>query len=174
MISSEDRIILEENLGREPRGAQEVVARCPTGHPLVVRVASVVAGKPFPTVYWLTCKSVCKQVDAIEASGEIKRLEKDVQDSKELADILKEDHMQYKSLRKEFLSDRDVEYLKENGMYEDLISVGIGGVRKSERIRCLHMMLAYHYARPNAGFLHTTDILSKIQRCHSLSSNSLP
>ena len=40
-------------LGREPRGLEEVAVAHPDGEPVVIRVASLVAEKPFPTLFWL-------------------------------------------------------------------------------------------------------------------------
>ena len=36
-LSDSDREFVEKSIGREPIGAQEVVARCDSGHPMVVR-----------------------------------------------------------------------------------------------------------------------------------------
>jgi len=63
-------------LGREPLIPFTVVARCATGHPLVIRNRPVDdQGHPFPTLYWLTCPETVKAVSALESDGWIKRLE---------------------------------------------------------------------------------------------------
>ena len=40
-------------LGREPRGLEAIPVMDGDGHPRVIRVASLVDGKPFPTLFWL-------------------------------------------------------------------------------------------------------------------------
>jgi exopolyphosphatase/guanosine-5'-triphosphate,3'-diphosphate pyrophosphatase len=53
-----------------------VVARCGDGHPLVIRNHPVDrAGKPFPTLYWLTCPNAVRAVARLESEGWIKRLD---------------------------------------------------------------------------------------------------
>jgi exopolyphosphatase / guanosine-5'-triphosphate,3'-diphosphate pyrophosphatase len=53
-----------------------VVARCGDGHPLVIRNHPLDrAGKPFPTLYWLTCPNAVRAVSRLESEGWIKRLD---------------------------------------------------------------------------------------------------
>ena len=50
--SEQDRAIVEEQLGRFPRGMLGVAARSVSGEPLVVATAPRLEdGTPFPTVY---------------------------------------------------------------------------------------------------------------------------
>ena len=46
-------------LGRAPRGLQEVSVLSPQDDPMVIRVASLVDRKPFPTMFWLIDKDLC-------------------------------------------------------------------------------------------------------------------
>ena len=45
-------------LGREPRGLEAVETVDCQGTPSVIRVASLVDDKPFPTMYWLVDKQL--------------------------------------------------------------------------------------------------------------------
>jgi hypothetical protein len=55
-LRGSDLRIVAEQLGRPPTVPFTVVARCPGGHPLVIRNAPVDEhGDPFPTTFWLTC-----------------------------------------------------------------------------------------------------------------------
>ena len=47
--------LITEQLGRAPRGIEAVAAVDGNGTPLVLRMAPIVDGKPFPTLYWLSC-----------------------------------------------------------------------------------------------------------------------
>src|SRR3990170_679105 len=74
-LRGSDRALVAEQLGREPTTPFTVVARCPGGHPLVIRNAPVDAeGNPFPTLFWLTCPRATKAVSRLESEGAIARL----------------------------------------------------------------------------------------------------
>ena len=50
-LRSSDLVLVREQLGREPTTRFSVVARCPGGHPLVIRNHPLDAhGRPFPTL----------------------------------------------------------------------------------------------------------------------------
>ena len=53
--SAEDLQVLEEQLGRVPRGVVGIAARCVCGKPTVVATAPRLEdGTPFPTTFYLT------------------------------------------------------------------------------------------------------------------------
>lgn len=148
-LSKPDYSFVHRALGREPTGAEEVVARCPVGHPLAIRVKSIVKGRPFPTLFWLTCPHVSKQIDALEASGLIKELEQEIADSIPLANHIRLDHMRHAALREKTLIDEERDALRDLGMLEEFNAKGIGGVADLNRLRCLHMHFAAHQVIPN-------------------------
>jgi hypothetical protein len=52
----EDLDVVEEQLGRRPRGVKKIAHRCPCGNPDVVETSPRLDdGTPFPTLYYLTC-----------------------------------------------------------------------------------------------------------------------
>ena len=57
-----------ERLGREPRGFCDVSAFNDNGQPAVIRVSSVVDGKPFPTLFWLIDAEISLKIDRLEAA----------------------------------------------------------------------------------------------------------
>ena len=58
-----------------PPPPSTVIARCASGHPLVIRNAPRDAdGEPFPTTFWLTCPEAVKAVSRLESGGAIARL----------------------------------------------------------------------------------------------------
>jgi hypothetical protein len=74
-LRGSDLAIVRDQLGREPTTRFTVVARCPDGHPLVIRNEPVDAdGHPFPTLFWLTCPAAVRAVSRVEAEGWIARL----------------------------------------------------------------------------------------------------
>ena len=117
---------MREQLGREPTTRFSVVARCPGGHPLVIRNHPLDAdGKPFPTLYWLTCVDAGRRVASLESEGWIDRLEI------EFARELERAHREYALDRA-----RDVPQARAWG--------GVGGTRVG--LKCLHAHYAYHLA----------------------------
>lgn len=67
---SVDSETVRYQLGREPRGAWRPVVRCRHGAPIVIVTPSALEdGEPFPTLYWLTCPTLCKHVSVLESEG---------------------------------------------------------------------------------------------------------
>ena len=125
-LRSSDLLSVREQLGREPTTRFSVVARCPGGHPLVIRNHPLDAdGKPFPTLYWLTCVDAGRRVASLESEGWIDRLEI------EFARELERAHREYALDRA-----RDVPQARAWG--------GVGGTRVG--LKCLHAHYAYHLA----------------------------
>ncbi|HEV2950896.1 MAG TPA: DUF501 domain-containing protein, partial [Actinomycetota bacterium] len=55
-LRAADLEAVRQQLAREPTTPFSVIARCTSGHPLVIRNQPLDAeGDPFPTIYWLTC-----------------------------------------------------------------------------------------------------------------------
>jgi len=75
MVSERDLKVLKEQLGRPPRGVLAIERRCPAGHPQVIRVYPLIDGEPFPTLFWLTCPEIVKQISRLEHESWIRKLE---------------------------------------------------------------------------------------------------
>lgn len=150
-VSQEDWLIVKELLGREPEGLREVMVRNDQGVPAVVRVASMNRTKPFPNMYWLTDKKICKAIDQIESTGFVKTLENEIipQDP-ELQQQLIKDHQNYIDKRwKYFEQEFDLNEISD--LYKNALKTkGIGGLMKYTRVRCLHMHFAHYLVDGNA------------------------
>jgi exopolyphosphatase / guanosine-5'-triphosphate,3'-diphosphate pyrophosphatase len=121
-----------EQLGREPLTEFSVVARCGDGHPLVIRNHPVDRnGKPFPTLYWLTCPAAAKSVARVESEGWIKQLEERSRSDPEFGAALDEAHRRY---------------AVERGHWAPGAKAwgGVGGSRAG--VKCLHAHYANHLA----------------------------
>jgi exopolyphosphatase / guanosine-5'-triphosphate,3'-diphosphate pyrophosphatase len=108
------------------------MARCATGHPLVIRNHPVDAGgHPFPTLYWLTCPDAVKAVSRIESEGWIKRLDQQAEVDPELRTALRRAHE---------------EYALERGRLHAGAEAwgGVGGSKAG--IKCLHAHFAHFVA----------------------------
>jgi len=149
LISASQKELLCNQLGREPVGAKDVSRTCPEGHPLVVRVGSVVRNQPFPTLFWLSCPQVKKQIDSYEAAGAISFLQALVDASQDTRAAMQKDHETYSLLRESYLTEDERRYLEGKSLLSDLARRGIGGLKNTTHIRCLHMHFAYHLINPS-------------------------
>mgnify|MGYP001073411544 CR=1 FL=1 len=136
-------------LGRPPRGLRDVAVFNAEGQPAVIRVASLVDGKPFPTLFWLVDPAINLAIDRLEAGGLIAEMQADIDASSSLQAAMVEDHARHRELRAGFLHPDEQRFLEINGMMPALDSRGIGGIAEPQRIRCLHTWYAAHLVVPN-------------------------
>ena len=68
--SAADVAVLEQQLGRPPRGIAGIAWRCPCGKPGVVATdPRLPDGTPFPTTYYLTCPRATAGCSTLESQG---------------------------------------------------------------------------------------------------------
>ena len=116
----------------------------------MIRVASVVDNKPFPTLYWLVDATLCLRIDRLEAAGWIARLQARVDESSDLQNQMEQDHTRYKRDRERYLLAEEAQLLTNENMRQALNERGIGGITGLHRIRCLHTWYAAHLVTPNS------------------------
>ncbi len=145
-----DARVVAQQLGRNPRGAFIVSVRCSFGYPQVIRVHPVVAGKPFPTLYWLTCPFLSKEIGRLEAEGYVKTLEALLHAEQPLRAAMHEAHRRTCALRDQLLSPQEKAQLASSGMLVGLGTRGIGGISDWDRLKCLHLHTAHALADENA------------------------
>jgi hypothetical protein len=148
-LTADQRARVAVLLGREPRGLRAIPVADAHGEPLVIRVASIVDEKPFPTLYWLVGAELSLRIDRLEAAGWIARLQDRVDASTALQQAMNDDHARHREERSRFLSDAERQLLNEKGMQSALDERGIGGISEPTRIRCLHTWYAAHLVTPN-------------------------
>jgi hypothetical protein len=118
-------------LGREPRGAFEVVVRSEDGAPAVIANAPFLDdGTPMPTRYWLVDGYLRDEVSRLESSGGVRQAEAEV-DPQRVADA----HRRY-------AHERDA--LIDPGHQGARPAGGVGGT--SRGVKCLHAHLAWWLA----------------------------
>jgi exopolyphosphatase/guanosine-5'-triphosphate,3'-diphosphate pyrophosphatase len=131
-LRGSDRKIVAEQLGREPTTSFTVVARCPGGHPLVIRNAPFdVQGRPFPTLFWLICPEATRAVSRLESEGWVSRLNEQLARDPALAEAVERAHVAYAAERA-----RGHPGAEAHG--------GVGGTRVG--LKCLHAHYAHHLA----------------------------
>jgi len=148
-LTADQRARVAVLLGREPRGLRAIPVADAHGEPLVIRVASIVDEKPFPTLYWLVGAELSLRIDRLEAAGWIARLQDRVDASTALQQAMNDDHARHREERSRFLSDAERQLLNEKAMQSALDERGIGGISEPTRIRCLHTWYAAHLVTPN-------------------------
>jgi hypothetical protein len=133
MIAAEDLQQIAVQLGREPRGALEVAARCPSGHPAVVRSEPRLPdGTPFPTLYYVTCPRLCGAIGTLEASGLMTAMTERLTHDDALA-------AQYRAAHES--------YLRERSAIEAVAEIeGISAGGMPSRVKCLHVLVGHAWA----------------------------
>jgi len=136
-------------LGREPRGLEAVAVAAADGEPMVIRVASLVDDKPFPTLFWLVDRDLSYRIDQAEAGGLIRHFQRRVDADPQLQGQMRLDHQAHIALRASHLAAASRQRLQALGFGEVLHDKGIGGIADYTRIRCLHTWYAAHLVVPN-------------------------
>jgi hypothetical protein len=148
-ITESQRAMIAERLGRRPRGLREIAVSDAGGRPMVIRVASLVDGKPFPTLYWLIDPALRLRIDREEAGGTISAIQQQIDASDALRDALQRDHLRHIEQRLSYITPAEREQLETAGMWDAVACRGIGGIADFGRIRCLHTWYAAHLVDPN-------------------------
>lgn len=166
-----DRKIVGQQIGRSPRGQFVVSVRCSYGYPQVIRVHPVVQGKPFPTLFWLTCPFLSNEIDHLEAGGWVKRLEARMIAESDLRAAMQSAHQRYCRQRDRLLSPGEIATLEADGTMVGLSERGIGGLSDWDRLKCLHLQVAHELGDENAigrivlGMLPACECLPKQVIC---------
>lgn len=140
-----DLKVVEAQLGRKITGLLRVVRRCSWGYPQVILCFPLNKGKPFPTLYWLTCPYLNDKVGELESKGLIEELSRLASSDALFGKMLREAHVDYASKRLSLLKDGIREYLEKKlpSYFEAIKDRGIGGVSDWWGVKCLHAHFAY-------------------------------
>lgn len=131
MSNEDDRVLVEELLGRPPLGAFEVVVRDADGQPVVIENHPLLEdGRPMPTRYWLVAADLRARIGTLESAGGVRAAEAAVD-----ATALAVAHERY-------ASERDAAIPA--GHEGPRPSGGVGGTRQG--VKCLHAHYAWHLA----------------------------
>ena len=141
--------IIREQIGREPEGLMEVVATSKSGTPLSLRMRSLVNDVPFPTLYWLSSKELCKAIGQIEGRGWVKQIEARLQEDDALREEYLADQNRYVKTRWDMMLPEDKARIEELGFTDMFDRYGIGGISQWDKVRCLHMQFAHYLADGN-------------------------
>ena len=146
----EQRAIISEELGREPKGMQYVTAVDSQGRPLGVQVEALVDDKPFPTLYWLSSRLLVKELSHLEAAGVIKQLEARLLEDEQLLSEYRKSHEDYIQRRWDAMSEATRQKVADLGFTAVFSRRGVGGIENWQQVRCLHTQYAHHLSGANA------------------------
>lgn len=125
---------LAEQLGRPARGVIEVVSRCPSGHPNVVKTEPRLPdGTPFPTMFYLTCPRLAGEIGTLEASGLMREMSERLTEDEELAAAYGRAHVSYLAEREAIAHVPEIDQITAGGM--------------PSRVKCLHVLVAHSLAK---------------------------
>ena len=148
-ITDTQRDIIRQQIGREPHGLRDIAYATDKGVPVVLTMAPVVDGKPFPTLYWLCSKDLHKAINQLETRGLVKELEQRLKDDEDFMAAYQANQQAYVTARWANCSAQDKQLLKDKNFNDLFDSYGIGGLRDWQQIRCLHMHYAHHLCGDN-------------------------
>lgn len=143
VLGEEDRRLVEIQLGRPLRGEVRVASRCPHGKVEVIATSPVLDdGTPFPTLFWLTCPFLQREVSRLESGNLREELRRRLDAEEGFASGLREGEAEYRRLREEW-----AERLGSGERVRELFSsrAGIGGT-VAGGLKCLHAHLAHALA----------------------------
>lgn len=110
-----------------------IAARGECGLPAVIQTPPRLAdGSPFPTLWYLTCRTLTAAVSTLESEGRMASLSSDLRCDPELADAYRVAHTRYIRARRQL------------GTVPELAGVSAGGM--PDRVKCLHALLAHSLA----------------------------
>lgn len=141
--------IINQQLGRTPRGIIKIAHQMENQIPTVLQTRSLVADKPFPTMYWLCSKDLHKAINKIETNGWTKHIEQRIMEEDDLRETFYKNHQQYVKARWDAMLPEDRARLEELGYIKLFDQYGIGGITNWTKVRCLHMQYAHHLCGVN-------------------------
>lgn len=148
-LNSQQLMLIEQQLGRKPRGIVSIAASSANGIPLVLQMRSLVDYKPFPTLFWLSSQTLCKAIGQIEGQGWVKSIEEKLACDEQLRAQYFQNQQAYVALRWQEMHEDDKQNIKKLGFNNIFNQYGIGGITQWDRVRCLHMQYAHHLAQGN-------------------------
>jgi len=156
MDADADRAIVARQLGREPRAFSRVAVRCPFGRPAVTEQHPYAPdGEPFPTTYYVTCRSLVAAISRLEAGGGVERWTALAEEDAELAASRARADDDQRRIRRALAGD---ETGRDEGTSLDL---GVGGSGRTGSLKCLHAHAAFALAQP--GYELGRRILEEVE-----------
>lgn len=157
-VAESDLEIVSEQLGRTPRGVLEISYRTPDGQPAVVKTAPRLDdGTPFPTLYYLTDPRLTAEASRLEVAQVMKWMESRLDDPELQADYTRA-HEHYLAARNRI----------------DDLGTDFSGGGMPERVKCLHVLIAYALAEGPGHFRFGDEAVALAAEHGDLRGTALP
>ena len=161
--TDEQLAIVAEQLGRSPRGVLAIAYTTPDNQPAVVKTAPRLDdGTPFPTLYYLTDPRLTAEASRLEVAQVMKWMENRLNEDNEQGEALRAD---YQAAHKHFLAQRNA--------IEDL-GTDFSGGGMPERVKCLHVLIAYALAEGPQHFRLGTEAVAMAADHGKLRGSAIP
>ncbi|MER0091809.1 DUF501 domain-containing protein [Corynebacterium sp. KPL2838] len=158
-VTDADLAIVSEQLDRTPRGVLEVSFRTPDDQPAVIKTSPKLPdGTPFPTLYYLTDPRLTAEASRLEVAHVMKWMESRLSEDKELAADYHQAHEHFLAKRNEI---------------EDL-GTDFSGGGMPERVKCLHVLIAYALAEGPQHFRLGTEAVAMAADHGKLRGTAIP
>ena len=126
-----------------------VVARCPFGLPAAVETLPYDAGgRPFPTLFYLTCPTLVAAVSRLEDDGGVRVWSARLAAEPEQARAVRAAASAARRRRRELVRRYDL-WMVDDGAS---LTTGVGGVGDVRAVKCLHAHVAHALAHPAYEF----------------------
>jgi uncharacterized protein len=148
-VAGADLAVVAGQLGRTPHAMSRVVARCSFGLPSAVETLPYDAGgRPFPTLFYLTCPTLVAAVSRLEGDGGVRVWSARLAAEPELARAVRAAATAARRRRRELVRRYDL-WMVDDGAS---LTTGVGGVGDVRAVKCLHAHVAHALARPGYAF----------------------
>jgi len=126
-----------------------VVARCRCGFPSAVETLPYDAGgRPFPTLFYLTCPTLVAAVSRLESGGGVRAWSARLATAPTPARDVAVAATAARRRRRELVRRYDLTMIDEGAS----LATGVGGVGDVRAVKCLHAHVAHALARPGYAF----------------------
>lgn len=138
-VTPKDQQIVAEQLGRLPRSMVAIGHRCTCGSPqVVVTLPRLDDGSPFPTNFYLTDPLLVRVISNLEANGEMKKLQDQLEASEEIQE-------KYLAAHRHYLAARAlIAYHQGMSDVPEIENISAGGM--PTRVKCLHALVGHALA----------------------------
>ncbi len=148
-VSGAERNIIKSQLDSSADNVLAVIKRCSSGFPQILLVHPFYKGEVFPTVFWLSCPKLRKDIFQLEDQGLLEKLTDKEKKSSSFSQKMKKAHDEYSLCRRKLM--KNEQWKQAASISEDIVKTlkdsGVGGIRTSSGLKCLHT----HYAHYAAG-----------------------
>lgn len=135
-VRKEDLSIIKEFIGRTSADVVSITKRCHFGYPQVFLSSPLIRGKPFPTLFWLCCPYLVREVARLESKKLQRKIMEILKDNPHMKNEMDTVDKKFKEFRRILTKALNVK------LPENVLATSIAGSQKTWSLKCLHAYLA--------------------------------